>query len=346
VHIPGSDGADLLDATFLRKPAWVRFSLNKELSLARFIPEVQPFLSQAGINLSNFEIGATLLQLEGQADFAGSEWTGLVARAETAPGPLFRFTPNTSPANPLDVAVGSSASRRGLRVTLAAEGGTAHVTAETPGLVVRSNNGAEYANIDANVTATLSHSTRASPLLSKIRGTITDMWAGIEGARRAFPVSAEKAPLAWKLTLSDDVAAEPALSVDRDRLKLRLRTGPSFVSLDRSTRLDFSSSLAADLSLQKDQLILDALTRMHYDLRLEGIGRHRADVSLPLLIAFGDVLQPVNAPHGPLWDPLRYAKFWDGYRPVNATGASQDSWRWIRLALGPVRIEEVSVDPP
>jgi hypothetical protein len=129
-------------------------------------------------------------------------------------------------------------------------------------------------------------------------------------------------------------------------LKLRLRTEPAFVSLGRSTRLDFSSSLAADLSLQKDQLILDALTRMHYDMRLEGIGRHRADVSLPLLIAFGDVLQPVNAPHGQLWDPLRYAKFWDGYRPVNATGASQDSWRWIRLALGPVRIEEVSVVPP
>lgn len=84
---------------------------------------------------------------------------------------------------------------------------------------------------------------------------------------------------------------------------------------------------------------------MRYDLRLERIGSHRADVKLPLLIAFGETLQPVNATHGPMWDSRRYSQFWDGYRPVNAF-ASENSWRWTEVASGPVEIEELSVVPP
>ena len=347
LHVRVSDASDLLNATFLRQPGRLRFSLDKELSFARFIPEARPFLSQAGIDLSNFEIGATLLQLEGQADFAGSQWTGLAARVETAPGPLFRFTPGTPHANPLEVAVGSGSATRGLGITLAAKDGTARVTAEVPVLAVRSGDGAERANIDADVTATLSDSTEPSPLISKIRSTSANVWAGIEGARRVFGAnSGEKAPLAWKLSLSNDVAQGSAFTLNHDRLKLHLRAEPSFVSLGRSMRFDFSSSIAADLSLQEDQLILDALTRTRYDAQFEGVGRYRADVSLPLLIAFGDALQPVNAPQGPLWDSRRYLQFWDGYRPVNAAGASKDSLRWTEVALGPVRIEEVSIVPP
>jgi len=346
VRVPGTDGADLMNGTFLRQPGLLRFSLMKELSLARFIPEVQPFLGQAGINLSRFEIGATMLQLEGQADFAGSEWTKLAARAETAPGLLFRFTPNASPANPLEVAIGSS-SKRGLRADLTASDGTARMTAELPDLAVRSNGGAEHANIDANATATLSHSTGASPLISKIRSTIAGVRAGIDGARYAFQLgSDEKAPIAWKLKLSDDVVEEPAVTVGRDRVKLRLRAEPSFVSLGRGTRLDFSSSVAADLSLHEDELILDALMRLRYDLQSESLARHRAEVNLPLLIAFGDRLQPVNAQQGPLWDSRHYSAFWDGYRPVNTLVANKDSWRGTEVALGPVEIEELSVAPP
>lgn len=347
VHVPGSDGADLLNATFLRQPGFLRFSLDKDLSLARFIPEVQPFLSQAGINLSRFEIGATVLQLEGQADFAGSEWTKVAARAETAPGPLFRFAKSASPAVPLEVAVGSSGGGHGLQVNLAAEDGTVRVTAEVPGLAIQSDGEAEHANIDANLIATLSHSTGASPLISKIRSTIAGVRAGIDGARRAFQASPEeKAPIMWKLKLSNDDAEEPALTVGRDRLKLRLRAEPSFVSLGRSTRLDFSSSLTADLTLHEDQLILDALMRARYDLQSEGLGRHRAEAKLPLLIAFGDMLQPVNAPHGPLWDSQHYTAFWDGYRPVNVPAAIKDSWRWADVPLGPVEIEELSAVLP
>jgi hypothetical protein len=340
VHVPESNGADLLDITFLRQPGSLRLSLNKQLPLARFMPEVQPFLNQAGIHLSEFEIGATLLQLDGQADFTGNEWTRLAARAETAPGPLFRFTGSTSPANPLDVT-----SVRGLRANLTGENGAARATAEAPGLAIRSNGGAEHANIDANVTATLSHSTSPSPLFSKIRTTVAGIRAGIEGARRTFQSSEDKPPLAWKLKLSDGAAEEPALNVGQDRLKLRLRAEPSFVSLG-STRLDFSSTVATDLSLQEDQLILDALLQTSYDLRLKGRGMHRADIKLPLLIAFGDALQPVNAPHGPLWDSQRYSAFWDRYQPVNATVAGKAPWQWTEVTLGPVEIEELSVALP
>jgi hypothetical protein len=347
VHVPGNDGAGLLDATFQRHPGWLRFTLDKPLSLARFIPEVQPFLSQAGINLSEFEIGATVSQLDAQADLAGSDWTRLVAQVETAPGPLFRFSQNSSPANPLDVAVGSNARSRGLHVNLDGGDGTVRVTAEAPGLAVRSEGGTEHANIDADLTATLSHRPAPSPLFSKLRGTVAGVRAAMEGTPRAFPVnSEEKPPLAWKLKLSDDASEAPVLTVGRDRLKLRLHADPSFVSLG-STRLDFSSSVAADLSLQEDQLILDAFMRIGYDLRLKGRGMHQADVKLPVLIAIGDVLQPVNAPHGPLWDSQRYSAFWDRYRAaVNATIASNDPWQSTQVALGPVEIEELSVAPP
>jgi hypothetical protein len=340
VRVPETSGADRLDITFLRQPGSLRFSLSKPLALARFMPEVQPFLNQAGINLSEFEIGATLLKLEGQADFAGNEWARLAARAETAPGPLFRFTENTNPANPLDVT-----SVRRLRVNLTGGDGAVQITAEAPGLAVRSNGRVEHANIDATLTATLSHSTSASPLLSKIRTTVAGMRAGIEGARRAFQSSEDKPPLAWKLTLSDGAAEEPALSVGQDRLKLHLRAEPSFVALG-STRLDFSSTIATDLSLLEDQLILDALLQAQCDLRLKGLDLHRADLKVPLLIAFGDALQPVNAPHGPLWDSQRYSAFWDRYRPVNATVAGKALWQWTEVALGPVEIEELSVAPP
>jgi hypothetical protein len=341
-HVSGSDGADLLNSTLLRQPGSLGFSLNKQLPLARFMPAVQPFLSQAGINLSEFEIGATVLQLEGQADYAGSEWTRLVARAETAPGPLFRFTESTNPAKPLDVT-----SARRFRVDVTGHDGTMRMTAEAPGLAVRSEGGAEHANVDANVTATLSHSTSASPLLSKIHTTIAGVRAGIEGAQRAFPLnSEEERTLVWRLKLSDVVADEPALSVGSDRLKLRLRAEPSFVSLGRSTRFDFSSNVAADLSLLEDQLILDALLQMRYDLRFDGFGLRRADMQLPLLIAFGDALRPVNAPHGPLWDPQRYSAFWNRYQPVNATVANEAPWQWTEVALGPVEIQELSVAPP
>ena len=345
VRVPARGGANLLETTFLRLPGLLRFRLSHELSLARFIPQVQPFLSQAGIDLSDFEIGATLLQLEGQADFAGSEWTRLVTRAETAPGPLFRFTPSSSPATALEVALGSSG--RGLRVDLAAGEGTARVTAEAPGLSVRLDGGAEHANIDASFTATLSHSASASPLLSKIHGTLADVRAGIESARRVFPInSEEKAPITWKLKLSDDGAGEPVLAVGSDRLKLRLRADPSSISLGPSTRLDFSSNLAADLSLHEDQLILDALMRLDYGLRMDGLGSHRADLRVPLLVAFGEALQPVIAPHGPLWDSQHYSVFWDGFRPVNALLAGKEAWQWTEVALGPVEIGELSVAPP
>ena len=219
------------------------------------------------------------------------------------------------------------------------------VAAEAPGLAVRSDGGAEYANIDANVTATLSHSSSASPLLSKIRTTVAGIRTGIEGARRAFRSSEETPPLAWKLKLSDGAAEEPALSRGPDRLKLRLRAEPSFVSLGPN-RVDFSSTVAADVSLQEDQLILDALLQTSYDLRLKGWGIHKADGKLPLLIAFGDALQPVNAPHGPLWDSQHYSSFWDRYQPVNATAEQKAPWQWSEVALGPVEIEELSVAPP
>ena len=292
---------------------------------------------------ANFEAGE-LLDAEAVLELAG----GTIAQVDTRDLQMNVSTPLSGPGPVLRLNIGrplESGQRRSI-VALADVSGVGITAATLRGAAfdvdakVRVGaRGALFQSIDPPLNPVLNKVAHVSAGLSRYASPFADIF-DVGGMGQHI------SNVQWNLNLKQTSPALPMIRFDPDALLIS-GSAASFDAAwdgpDGEERSKIAGSLTLDstISLDGNQVLLDALSTVDVALTLGGRPETRIESSLPIQVMFSDQLNQSQSRSDSLWDTDDYARFWREH-PSRFSGARiVPPVDMGQLMLGPLSLRQV-----